>query len=211
MSALMSIKKSNLTTLPEAPGFTRTRERDVTLLHTHFKGLSFVTCFRGLEGVAVLSGWSVRPTPRCMTAENEAWVADCMTPKPQDPRIHGSYCAQTLYVHLRAPAAGERDCGVPRSLFCRFKTLVSFPEAAAFAWLDQADLGLSRRPRPSPLDGCSASHATCSTRGAAWRRTERERESPGNRHAVRRIRTAQRRGANYAQEASIQNPSPAWL
>lgn len=51
MSALMSIKKSNLTTLPEAPGFTRTRERDVTLLHTHFKGLSFVTCFRGLEGV----------------------------------------------------------------------------------------------------------------------------------------------------------------
>lgn len=100
-----------------------------------------------------------------------------MTPKPQDPRIHGSYCAQTLYVHLRAPAAGERDCGVPRSLFCRFKTLVSFPEAAAFAWLDQADLGLSRRPRPSPLDGCSASHATCSTRGAAWRRTERERVS----------------------------------
>lgn len=63
---------------------------------------------------------------------------------------------------------GEKKC--LRSLFCKFKTLVSFPEAVAFAWLDQADLGLSRRPRPSPLDGSSASHAICSTRGAEpWR------------------------------------------
>lgn len=67
----------------------------------------------------------------------------------------------------------KRESRVLRSLFCKFKTLVSFPEAAAFAWLDQADLGLSRRPRPSPLDGSSASHATCSTRGAAPRRTAR--------------------------------------
>lgn len=55
----------------------------------------------------------------------------------------------------------------------KFKTLVSFPEAAAFAWLDRADLGLSRRPRPSPPDGSSASHATCSARGAAPRRAAR--------------------------------------
>lgn len=81
------------------------------------------------------------------------------------------------YVHLRARAGGrekkKRESRVLRSLFCEFKTLVSFPEAAAFAWLDQADLGLSRRPRPSPLYGSSASHATCSTRGAAPRRTAR--------------------------------------
>lgn len=77
------------------------------------------------------------------------------------------------YVHLRARAGEKREFRVLRSLFCKFKTLVSFPEAAAFAWLDQADLGLSRRPRPSPLDASSASHATCSTRGAVPRRTAR--------------------------------------
>lgn len=70
---------------------------------------------------------------------------------------------------------GEKKC--LRSLFCKFKTLVSFPEAVAFAWLDQADLGLSRRPRPSPLDGSSASHAICSTRGAAPWRTAESREN----------------------------------
>lgn len=87
------------------------------------------------------------------------------------------------YVHLRAQAVEKTESRVLRSLFCKFKTLVSFPEAAAFAWLDQADLGLSRRPRPSPLDGSSASHATCSTRGAAPRRTARvpgeSTQSPG--------------------------------
>lgn len=67
----------------------------------------------------------------------------------------------------------KRESRVLHSLFCKFKTLMSFPEAAAFAWLDQADLGLSRGPKPSPLDGSSASHATCSTRGAALRRTAR--------------------------------------
>lgn len=91
------------------------------------------------------------------------------------------------YVHLRAQAWGKRESRVLRSLFCRFKTLVSFPEAAAFAWLDQADLGLSRRPRPSPLDGSSASHATCNTRGAVPRRTARV---PGESAHSRRIRTA---------------------
>lgn len=106
-----------------------------------------------------------------MTAMNEAWVADCMTPKPQDPRIYRSYSAQICAPSC--PSRGKRESRVLRSLFCKFKTLVSFPEAAAFAWLDQADLGLSRRPRPSPLDGSSASHATCSTRGAVPRRTAR--------------------------------------
>lgn len=97
--------------------------------------------------------WQFGMAPRCyMTAVNEAWVTDCMTPKPQDPRIYRSYSAQ-----ICAPSCPSRvekkKC--LRSLFCKFKTLVSFPEAVAFAWLDQADLGLSRRPRPSPLDGSS--------------------------------------------------------
>lgn len=125
--------------------------------------------------------WLLSPAPPCcMTAMNEAWLADCMTPKPQDPRIYRSYSAQICAPSC--PSRGKkRESRVLRSLFCKFKTLVSFPEAAAFAWLDQADLGLSRRPRPSPLDGSSASHATCSTRGAAPRRTE---ESPKSQHTV---------------------------
>lgn len=119
--------------------------------------------------------WQFGMAPRCyMTAVNEAWVTDCMTPKPQDPRIYRSYSAQ-----ICAPSCPSRvekkKC--LRSLFCKFKTLVSFPEAVAFAWLDQADLGLSRRPRPSPLDGSSASHAICSTRGAAPWRTAESREN----------------------------------
>lgn len=95
---------------------------------------------------------------------------------PQSPKILAfAEAIARKYVHLRAQAegGGGRESRVLRSLFCKFKTLVSFPEAAAFAWLDQADLGLSRRPRPSPLDGSSASHATCSTRGAVPRRTAR--------------------------------------
>ncbi len=126
----------------------------------------FVTCFAVWWVLAC-----VTPPPCCMTAMNEAWVADCMTPKPQDPRVRRSYSAQICAPSC--PSRGKRESRVLRSLFCKFKTLVSFPEAAAFAWLDQADLGLSRRPRPSPLDGSSASHATCSTRGAAPRRTAR--------------------------------------
>lgn len=77
----------------------------------------------------------------------------------------------TFVPESRREGVKTRESRVVRSLFCKFKTLVSFPEAAAFAWLDQADLGLSRRPRPSPLDGSSASHATCCTRGAVPRRT----------------------------------------
>lgn len=77
----------------------------------------------------------------------------------------------TFVPEPRREGVKTRESRVVHSLFCKFKTLVSFPEAAAFAWLDQADLGLSRRPGPSPLDGSSASHATCSTRGAVPRRT----------------------------------------
>lgn len=123
----------------------------------------FVTCFAAC----------VTEPPCCMTAMNE--VADCMTPKPQDPRVYRSYSAQICAPSCpsRGGEKKKRESRVLRSLFCEFKTLVSFPEAAAFAWLDQADLGLSRRPRPSPLYGSSASHATCSTRGAAPRRTAR--------------------------------------
>lgn len=73
--------------------------------------------------------------------------------KAQDPCIYRNYGAQ-----ICAPSCtsgGGRESHVLRSLFYKFKTPVSFPEAAAFAWLDQADLGLSRRPRPSPLDSSS--------------------------------------------------------
>lgn len=112
------------------------------------------------------------------------------------------------YVHLRAQG-GKRESRVLRSLFCKFKTLVSFPVAAAFAWLDQADLGLSRSPRPSPLDCSSASHATCSTRGAAPRRAARvpgvSQHSPGG--------SGQRRAPepDYAKEMNNKNFLPDGL
>lgn len=98
---------------------------------------------------------------------------------PKEPRIYRSYGAQ-----ICAPSCPSRvGKGCLRSLFWGFKTLVSFPEAVAFAWLDQADLGLSRRPRPSPLDGSSLltqPAAPEAQRRGAWHRVSAESTfSPG--------------------------------
>lgn len=54
----------------------------------------FVTCFAAC----------VTEPPCCMTAMNE--VADCMTPKPQDPRVYRSYSAQICAPSC--PSRGER-------------------------------------------------------------------------------------------------------
>lgn len=64
-------------------------------------------------------------------------MADCMTPKPQGPRIYRSYSANMCtFVPKqggRKKTERERAICVLCSLFGEFKTLVSFPEAAAFA------------------------------------------------------------------------------
>ena len=51
----------------------------------------FTLCYRFQVFVTCFAACVTEP-PCCMTAMNE--VADCMTPKPQDPRVYRSYSAQ---------------------------------------------------------------------------------------------------------------------
>lgn len=137
----------------------------------------FTSSFPNLFCLSV--GVCVAPSapPCCMTAWMKpewqiAWL--------QSPKILAfTEAIARKYVHLRAQAEGGGRSSLTSCAHCSVSlTLVSFPEAATFAWLDQADLGLSRRTGPSPPNGSSASHATCCNRGAAAGRTMRVPAEP---------------------------------
>ena len=81
---------------------------------TLFSNFQFCNLFCPFGGFSHVWLLSLAP-PCCMTAKNEAWVADCMTPKPQDPRIYRSYSAQICAPSC--PSGGGKGLSRP-ALFC---------------------------------------------------------------------------------------------